>query len=264
MATVATGYEGESYVGFVISVWRGAKAEAVSVSPILSIWICLHYRIGSFTGAATNRSGSLMSQISHCGPETSLLTPSIALVNRQRICGFTLIELMVTLAVAVVLIAVAVPSFRNITISNKLTTTANDVVGAINVARMEAIRLNANTQLCSNSTTNNGTDALGVACTTQTGAVWGMVPAATTGTPTATLLRVGTSGIAAPVALTGNMAAIRFGSNGLGHGVSASTPFDGLVADISSDALSANNHRCIRVAAGSIITTTPQTGACPP
>ncbi|MEO8837619.1 MAG: GspH/FimT family pseudopilin [Herbaspirillum sp.] len=204
-----------------------------------------------------------MSQIFRRCSDASRLPPNVQLAAHRRFCGFTLIELMVTLAVAAVLMAVAAPSFRNITISNKLTTTANDVVGAINVARMEAIRLNASTQFCSDLSANNvnGTEVLGLACTTQAGAVWGMVPNAA-GAPTATLLRAGTNGIAAPVALTGHMAAIRFGSNGLGHAVSASTPFDGLVADISSDALSTNKHRCIRMAAGSIVTTTTQTGAC--
>jgi type IV fimbrial biogenesis protein FimT len=63
--------------------------------------------------------------------------------------GFTMVELLISIAVAAVLIVIAVPSFRNITLSNKLTTAANDVISAINVARMEAVKRNANTQLCS-------------------------------------------------------------------------------------------------------------------
>jgi type IV fimbrial biogenesis protein FimT len=174
--------------------------------------------------------------------------------RRER--GFTLVELMITMAVALVLIMIAVPSFKNITLSNKLTTTANDLVGSINLARMEAIRRNASTQLCGDA--SNGSDALGIACVGQTGAVYAMAGGL------ATPLRAGVSGITTPIQLTGgNMAAIRFGGQGLGHAVNSSAPFTGLVADISTDAISTSNHRCINMTAGSIIATTTTTGACP-
>src|SRR5487761_2254403 len=88
-----------------------------------------------------------------------------------RARGLTPIELMITLAVAVILLVIAVPSFRTMTISNRLTTTANDVVGALNTARMEAIKRNAGTQLCSNNATLNTSDTLGTACGTAAGAV---------------------------------------------------------------------------------------------
>ena len=116
-----------------------------------------------------------MSQNPYFGSETLQPAPTTSPVTGRHKCGFSLIELMVTLAVAAVLMAVAAPSFTNITVSNKLTTTANEVVGAINLARTEAIKRNASTQVCSNSATNNGTDALGVACTTQAGAVYQMI-----------------------------------------------------------------------------------------
>ena len=70
--------------------------------------------------------------------------------TRRRQRGFTLVELMVTVAVAAVLLMIAVPSFRNITLSNRLNTAANDLVNAISVARMEAVKRNASTQFCSN------------------------------------------------------------------------------------------------------------------
>lgn len=68
--------------------------------------------------------------------------------RRLSIAGFTLIELLVTIAVASVLLGIAVPSFRTMMISNRLTTQTNDIVGAINFARSEAITRNRAVSLC--------------------------------------------------------------------------------------------------------------------
>lgn len=57
--------------------------------------------------------------------------------------GFTLIELIVTIAVGAILLASAVPSFQDFIRSNRLTTQANVFVGAIQLARSEAVKRNA-------------------------------------------------------------------------------------------------------------------------
>lgn len=62
---------------------------------------------------------------------------------RQKTCcchGYTLIELMVTIAVAAIVMGVAVPSFNATVRSNRLTTSANDWVSTLNFARSEAIK----------------------------------------------------------------------------------------------------------------------------
>ena len=58
----------------------------------------------------------------------------------QRAAGFTLIELLVTHGVASVLLAIAAPSFRDMSIRKALAGYSNDMIAAVNYARSEAIR----------------------------------------------------------------------------------------------------------------------------
>lgn len=56
--------------------------------------------------------------------------------------GFTLVELMVTIAVAAILITVAVPSFQEIIKRNQVVAQNNELIALIHLARNEAIRRN--------------------------------------------------------------------------------------------------------------------------
>jgi type IV fimbrial biogenesis protein FimT len=60
----------------------------------------------------------------------------------EYISGFTLMELLVTIAIASILLSVAIPSFTPTIASNRLTTYANELVTALNLARSEAIKRN--------------------------------------------------------------------------------------------------------------------------
>jgi len=62
--------------------------------------------------------------------------------------GFTLVELMIALAVAAVLLALATPSFNSLMNANRLTSASNEFVGTLQAARMEALRRNATVQVC--------------------------------------------------------------------------------------------------------------------
>ena len=57
--------------------------------------------------------------------------------------GFTLIELMVTVSVLAILLAVAAPSFSEFVAGQKVKTAANDLTTALILARSEAIKRNA-------------------------------------------------------------------------------------------------------------------------
>jgi len=173
-----------------------------------------------------------------------------------------MVELMITLAVAVILVVIAIPSFQGIILSNRLTATANEVVDAFNVARMEAVKRNASTQFCSNSASannnNNSSDALGTACASQTGAV-----IALNSTGTTTQVQAAIADLASPVQLS-TINPVRFSGQGLAYSVGTTTPFNGKVADICTSKLSSNNHIVISVAAGgSVISTSSSTGTCP-
>jgi type IV fimbrial biogenesis protein FimT len=69
----------------------------------------------------------------------------------KRQSGFTLVELMVTVTVAAILLAVGIPSFRSAIVSNRLTSTTNDLVGTLAQARSEAIRRGSRVTVCMSS-----------------------------------------------------------------------------------------------------------------
>jgi type IV fimbrial biogenesis protein FimT len=68
--------------------------------------------------------------------------------NQRFLRGFTLVELMTVLAVMAVLMAIAVPSFMDATLSSKLTSHANKLVASTHFARGEAIKRNAIVSMC--------------------------------------------------------------------------------------------------------------------
>lgn len=70
--------------------------------------------------------------------------------------GFTLIELMVTVAVLAIIAAIGVPSLQGFIASSRLRSTTHDLYSALQTARMEAIRRNARVTVCkANATLTN-------------------------------------------------------------------------------------------------------------
>jgi type IV fimbrial biogenesis protein FimT len=62
--------------------------------------------------------------------------------------GFTLVELMVTVAVFAILASIAIPSFQTTIQRNRLSTTANELLAAVQASRSEALRLNQTVRFC--------------------------------------------------------------------------------------------------------------------
>jgi type IV fimbrial biogenesis protein FimT len=65
----------------------------------------------------------------------------------ERYRGFTLLELMVTLAVLAILITVGIPAFGDMVQNNRVTAQTNELVSALNTARSEAVKRGRNVQV---------------------------------------------------------------------------------------------------------------------
>jgi type IV fimbrial biogenesis protein FimT len=77
---------------------------------------------------------------------------------RGQAAGFTIIELMVTVSVAAVLAAIAVPAFRSFLQNDRLLSQQSSLVSSLDVARSEAIKQDTSISMCasSNQATCNG------------------------------------------------------------------------------------------------------------
>ena len=62
--------------------------------------------------------------------------------------GVTLIELLVTLSVIAIIVAVGVPALRDFFAMNRMSAAVNDLVTSLHLARSEAIKRDAPTVLC--------------------------------------------------------------------------------------------------------------------
>ncbi len=75
--------------------------------------------------------------------------------------GFTAIELMVTLAIGAILVAMALPGFQSSVLKYRLSSRANDFFTALTLARSEGVKRNGTVSICQS--------ADGLTCTTAGG-----------------------------------------------------------------------------------------------
>jgi type IV fimbrial biogenesis protein FimT len=87
------------------------------------------------------------------------------MTKQKAITGFTIIELVVTMAIFAILVALAAPSFTSVINNNRLTGNANELLSTLQSARMEAVRRNSRVVFCRNDDPD-----LGNVCNTGAGA----------------------------------------------------------------------------------------------
>jgi len=72
----------------------------------------------------------------------------------KKYTGFTLMELMIAVAIVGILVAIGGPSMRSFVQGNRLIASSNELLSAFHIARSEAIKLNARVTICES---DNGT-----------------------------------------------------------------------------------------------------------
>ena len=172
--------------------------------------------------------------------------------------GFTLVELMITLAVAVILVTVAIPSFRDTLARNELITTTNAWVGAINAARAEAVKRNQSVALCGKD--NAPSSGIGSNCKAAIAGEVRYLPRG--GGAAETLHPALAASIEQPLQILSSTT-VRFRGDGLGYlGNNVLTPYNTdvnstpptpLVVELCNSALTNDNVRSIALTAGSTV-----------
>ncbi len=85
--------------------------------------------------------------------------PNNAQAVSSNSSGFTLIELMITIAIAAILLGLAAPSFQQTIQNNRMVSQTNELIAAINSARQIAIAEGATTIICASNNPNAATPA---------------------------------------------------------------------------------------------------------
>jgi type IV fimbrial biogenesis protein FimT len=181
--------------------------------------------------------------------------PGSVLVRRARAAGFTLLELIVTVAIISIIAAIAYPSMTELVNANRLAGGANEMVASLQLARMEAVRLNTTVTVC--RSTDGATCSVGgtwnswiiIADADRDGAVDDVLRTSSVNAP----LQVMTS-----AAIVGSKVA--FKSDGMARASDGSL-LKANIAVCMPTAKPALNERWITIATGSRVSSRPENGA---
>jgi len=176
-------------------------------------------------------------------------TPSL----RARAAGFTLIELMVTISVAATLLAIGVPMFRDTIARSRLTEQSNDLVGAITLARSQAITANQSVSFC------RANSAAAVACSA-VDAPWQFWIVRNSAGTVIRRGTISTHGGAIVVSSTLANHRVTFASDGLARTNGALVAGEQIV--VCSNHSTTDNQRQITLGAGSRVSTDRASGGC--
>lgn len=169
--------------------------------------------------------------------------------------GFTLVELLVTVAVLAIILALATPSFTAIVNSNRLAAGANEMVASIQLARMESMRRNLRVAVCESSNSTTCTDGdlwaqwITIADTNRDGAFSNADEVLRVSTPKGVQVR-GSDDI------SGNSNRIEFRADGLARADDGAL-LDADVGVCIATTQPTQNQRLVGIGSGSRISTTP-------
>src|SRR5271156_5209026 len=77
------------------------------------------------------------------------------MVSKRLASGFTMTELIVTMSIVAILLAIGIPSFKYVTVSNRISTEVNGLLGDMQFARSEAVKEGLPVTVCSSTDGQN-------------------------------------------------------------------------------------------------------------
>lgn len=172
--------------------------------------------------------------------------------------GFTLMELMLSIAVLGILTAVAVPSFTQMINRNRLASQSNELLAAIQYARMEAIRTSARVTFC--GTDDAAAEADGD-CSEGEHSFWVVIGTTGSGQEQLRVFEV-----EEPLKVSTGLELVTFGADGLARDSDTQALVTGEITVCLETTRPAQNKRVLNIASGSrMIINTPAEdggGAC--